>query len=196
MRKVGELFGGGSSPKKESQETRITETKNFDTPLLEPENEPDSSPQTKKAIELTEAAIEHNRLKEEEEFEIYNKDQVALSLCRFQVQELQSDIEVVRAFMKNKITFEEFNKDYENYLKHPNLLMKIHGELYNPGVGIPQIISLLAFKQVLHLKMPKKTKPQALEEQVVAVEDSNEEGAEEDITTPPPSPKERIPDKK
>lgn len=178
IRKVGEFFKGS---KKEPEPAPTSPTpKNFDTPLLEEDAQESGDKQTVKERELSEAELEHVRMLEAEEFEEYSRDQVALSLCRCEVEELKSDIEVVRAFMKHKVRFEDFNRDFARYLKHPNLLIKIHSELYNPDVGIPQIISLLAFKQVINLRQAAPEAAQA--------PDAEAEAAETEMRSPPPSP--------
>lgn len=114
---------------------------------------------------IDELRDEHTRMLISEEYEEYHKDQVALSLCRVEIGEKKSDIEAIRTFMKHKIDYELFKDNFDEILKHPNLIIKIHDDLYNPDVGIPQIISLLAFNKVINLKMSEGVKKMQKEEE-------------------------------
>jgi len=104
---------------------------------------------------LDDARKEHERMLLADEVDLYNQDQVSLSLCRYEISEESSDLEVVRIFMKHKIPYEVFTNNFDEILKHPNLIIKIHDGLYNPDIGIPQIISLLAFGKTINIRMSK-----------------------------------------
>lgn len=128
---------------------------------------------------------EINRMAMGDEFEEYNQDQVALSLCRLEINDQKSDIEVIRVFMKNKIYFDVFKDNFEEILKHPNLIIKIHDDLYNPDIGIPQIISLLAFNRVINVKTSEGMKKMQIAE---------EERKEIELMAMAPGPTRNIPE--
>lgn len=136
---------------------------------------------------LTEEEIELQRQEYEEELEEYNRDQVALSLCKIEINEQYSDIEVIRTFMQYKIDFETFKDNFDEILKHPNLIIKIHDSLYNSDVGIPQIICLLAFNKTIN--MSKSEGVRRMEEEAEEIRDAN-------LAANQPDPSKNIPQDK
>ena len=176
IRRIGDFFrrpkAVPSQPTSPEESSRMVQR-----PLLEEDSTESGSkmpniktttvkiPENKSDHTIEELKEEHNRMLMTEEFEEYNKDQVALSLCRLEISEKFSDIQVIRTFMKHKIEFEVFKDNFDEILKHPNLIIKIHDDLYNPDVGVPQIISLLAFNRVINLKMSEGVKKMQQDEE-------------------------------
>lgn len=121
--------------------------------------------------EITEEELERQRTEYEEELEEYNRDQVALSLCKIEINEQFSDIEVIRTFMRHKIDFNTFKDNFDEILKHPNLIIKIHDGLYNSDVGVPQIICLLAFNKTINMSMSEGVRK--MEQEALSIKEAN-----------------------
>lgn len=172
IRRIGNFFSRSKDNPK--NQPKVPEPKQ----ALLPEEEEPSDPKVRKVRSQTEAPTlsvsdqpthddyqnELQRLEASEEFEEYQRDQVALSLCKLEVSEELQDHQVIKIFMKNKIRYEDYKDNAAEILKHPNLLVKIQDALYNPEDGIPQIISLLAFGKVIAAKAPKDSKEPVFEQ--------------------------------
>lgn len=172
IRRIGNFFSrskGGAKKENETpekQQSLIQESDDPADPTVRKVKSQSAAPTNSLPEEVAPEDYQNElqRLEASEDLEEYQKDQVALSLCKLEVSEDLNDHEVVKIFMKNKIRYEDYKDSAAEILRHPNLLIKIQDALYNPEDGIPQIISLLAFGKTIAGKIQKEAKEPALEE--------------------------------
>ena len=81
--------------------------------------------------------------------ELEEENQIELSLCSQLISPKMSEQEIRDIFNTKKIDYIQFNENPHIILGDPNLMIKIGKKFYEPFIGIPQIISLLAFNKDL-----------------------------------------------
>lgn len=77
------------------------------------------------------------------------ENQIELSLCAHLIHEKMEKHKVSEIFNQNKISFQMFDKNPYKILQNENLLIKIGKKIYDSHIGLPQIVSLLAFNEEL-----------------------------------------------
>lgn len=83
------------------------------------------------------------------EDEIEEDSQILLSLSGNKINGDMDDEQILKQFNKYIINFEEFKEDPYKFITNKDLLIKVHDNIFNSIIGVPYIISLLAFNKDL-----------------------------------------------
>ena len=75
---------------------------------------------------------------------------IELSLCASEIDEKENE-DLTTIFLKHRVPFSKFIKDPFRVLSNPNLMVKIDDKLYDWKIACPLIVSLLAYKKVIHI---------------------------------------------
>ena len=122
-----------------------------ENPELQKNIEKDVNKKNDEEEETSEQKIINKESKEYLETEELEKEenQIELSLCSQLISPEMSEKEIKEIFNTKKINYSQFNENPHLILGDENLMIKIGKKFYEPYIGIPQIISLLAFNKDL-----------------------------------------------
>lgn len=86
---------------------------------------------------------------ENEEDYSKNDNQIELSLCADLINPDMDKKTINEIFDKHKVVYTKFDNNPHMILNNSNLMIRIGSKIYEPHIGIPQIISMLAFEKEL-----------------------------------------------
>ncbi len=75
--------------------------------------------------------------------------EIELSLCAHLIYSHNDKDEIARAFLENKVSYEEYSADPVAVLHNPNLLIRFDNKLFEWKSAAPLMVALLAYKRPL-----------------------------------------------